>query len=130
MAIKVLPKHRVNDSSYLARFRREAEAVAALDHRNIVRAYDLDNGDDVHYMVMEYVDGRDLQAKVKEDGVLEYARAAEYIRQAAEGLEHAHEQGLIHRDIKPANLLVDQHNVVKVLDLGLARWSTTKTGPR
>jgi serine/threonine-protein kinase len=123
VAIKVLPKQRVNDSSYLARFRREAEAVAALDHRNIVRAYDVDNVGDIHYLVMEYVEGRDLQAMVKEEGVLDYARAADYIRQAAEGLEHAHQAGLIHRDVKPANLLVDQNNVVKLLDLGLARFT-------
>ena len=123
VAIKVLPKHRVNDSSYLARFRLEAEAVAALDHRNIVRAYDVDNVGDVHYLVMEYVEGRDLQVMVKESGVLDYALAAEYIRQAAEGLEHAHQAGLVHRDIKPANLLVDPHNVVKILDLGLARFT-------
>jgi len=123
VAIKVLPRQRVNDSSYLARFRREAEAIAALDHRNIVRAYDIDNVDDVHYQVMEYVEGRDLQTLVKEEGVLDYARAAEYIRQAAEGLEHAHRAGLIHRDVKPANLLVDRHNVIKVLDLGLARFT-------
>jgi serine/threonine-protein kinase len=123
VAIKVLPKQRVNDSSYLARFRREAEAIAALDHRNIVRAYDIDNVNDVHYMVMEYVEGRDLQALVSDEGVLDYPRAAEFIRQAAEGLEHAHQAGLIHRDIKPANLLVDSHKVVKVLDLGLARFT-------
>jgi eukaryotic-like serine/threonine-protein kinase len=123
VAIKVLPKHRVNDSSYLARFRREAEAVAAVDHRNIVRAYDVDSVGDVHYLVMEYVEGRDLQVMVTEQGALDYVRAADYIRQAAQGLEHAHQAGLIHRDIKPANLLVDQHNVVKVLDLGLARFT-------
>jgi serine/threonine protein kinase len=123
VAIKVLPKNRVNDSSYLARFRREAEAIAALDHRNIVRAYDIGNVNDIHYMVMEYVDGRDLQTLVTEKGVLDYPKAADYIRQAAEGLEHAHQAGLIHRDIKPANLLLDGHNVVKVLDLGLARFT-------
>jgi len=123
VAIKVLPKQRVNNTSYLARFRREAEAIAALDHRNVVRAYDIGNVNDVHYMVMEYVEGRDLQTMVKEQGVLDYARSADFIRQAAEGLEHAHRSGLIHRDIKPANLLVDQHNVVKVLDLGLARFT-------
>ena len=72
---------------------------------------------------MEYVEGRDLQQIVKEDGPLDYAVAADYIRQAAEGLAHAHEAGLIHRDVKPANLLVDQKNVVKVLDLGLARFT-------
>ncbi len=125
VAIKVLPKNRVDDSSYLQRFQREAQAAAALDHRNIVRAYDLDKDEptQTHYIVMEFVDGRDLQAMVKAEGPLEYARAADYIRQAAEGLSHAHQAGLIHRDIKPANLLVDKHNVVKVLDLGLARFT-------
>jgi serine/threonine-protein kinase len=123
VAIKVLPKNRVSDSSYLQRFHREAQAAAALDHRNIVRAYDVDNDGDVHYLVMEYVDGRDLQAIVKDKGPLDYPVTANYIRQAAIGLAHAHEAGLIHRDIKPANLLVDRSNVVKVLDLGLARFT-------
>lgn len=123
VAIKVLPKNRVEDSSYLQRFHREAQAAAALDHRNIVRAYDVDNDGDVHYLVMEYVEGRDLQVIVKEEGPLDYHVAADYVRQAALGLAHAHEAGLIHRDIKPANLLVDRNNVVKVLDLGLARFT-------
>lgn len=123
VAIKVLPKNRVEDSSYLARFHREAQAAAALDHRNIVRAYDVDNDGSNHYLVMEYVEGRDLQHVVKEDGPLGYIAAADYIRQAAEGLGHAHRANLIHRDVKPANLLVDRKNVVKVLDLGLARFT-------
>ncbi len=123
VAIKVLPSNRVSDTSYLARFHREARAAAALDHPNIVRAYDVDNDGDIHYMVMEYVDGRDLQQTVKRGGRLGYAAAADYIRQAAEGLAHAHSHGLIHRDVKPANLLVDQKKVVKVLDLGLARFT-------
>jgi eukaryotic-like serine/threonine-protein kinase len=123
VAIKVLPKDRVEDSSYLARFHREAQAAASLDHRNIVRAYDIDNMGDLHYIVMEYVEGRDLQQIVKERGPLDYAAAADYTRQAAEGLAHAHQSGLIHRDVKPANLLVDQKNVVKILDLGLARFT-------
>jgi serine/threonine-protein kinase len=123
VAIKVLPKDRVADSSYLARFHREAQAAAALDHRNIVRAYDVDNEGNTHYLVMEYIEGRNLHYLVKEDGPLEYAAAAEYVRQAAEGLAHAHQAGLIHRDVKPANLLVDRKNVVKVLDLGLARFT-------
>jgi serine/threonine protein kinase len=124
VAIKVLPKKYVDDSSYLARFHREARAAAALDHRNIVRAYDVDNDGSTHYMVMEYVDGRDLQQIVAQDGPLGYVAVAEYIRQAAEGLAHAHQAGLIHRDVKPANLLVDPKNVVKLLDLGLARFAS------
>lgn len=123
VAIKVLPKDRVKDSSYLARFHREAQAAASLDHRNIVRAYDVDNLGDLHYIVMEYIEGRDLQQIVKSDGPMDYVAAADYIRQAAEGLAHAHQSGLIHRDVKPANLLVDRKNVVKILDLGLARFS-------
>ena len=124
VAIKVLPKNRVDDSSYLARFHLEAQAAAALDHQNIVRAYDVDNDGAIHYLVMEYVEGRDLQQVVKDDGPLDYAAAAEYIRQGAEGLAHAHEASLIHRDVKPANLLVDPKNIVKVLDLGLARFTS------
>jgi serine/threonine protein kinase len=121
-AVKVLPKSKIDDSSYLGRFYREARAAAALDHPNIVRAYDVDNDGDLHYLVMEYVEGRDLQQIVKADGPLPFEMAAEYIRQAALGLAHAHQVGLIHRDVKPANLLVDTRNVVKVLDMGLARF--------
>ena len=123
VAIKVLPKARVQDATYLPRFQREARAAAALDHHNIVRAYDVDNEGDVHYLVMEYVQGRDLLVMVKEDGPLGYREAADYIRQAAEGLAHAHQAGLIHRDVKPGNLLVDPKGVVKLLDLGLARFT-------
>jgi eukaryotic-like serine/threonine-protein kinase len=132
VAIKHLPPNRVNDSSYLERFYLEARAAAKLDHKNIVRAYDIDhdqeNKKDNHFLIMEYVEGRDLQTLVKEVGPLDYDTAADYIRQAADGLEHAHNAGLIHRDIKPANLLVDQRGLVKVLDMGLARWEDdTKT---
>jgi serine/threonine protein kinase len=123
VAIKVLPQNRVNDSSYLPRFYREARAAAALDHANIVRAYDVDNDENLHYLVMEFVQGEDLQQLVKKNGPLPYEEAADYIRQAAMGLDHAHQKGLIHRDIKPANLLVDTSGVVKVLDMGLARFS-------
>jgi serine/threonine protein kinase len=123
VAIKVLPKNRVNDSSYLARFHREARAVASLDHPNIVRAFDVDNDGDVHYLVMEYIEGHDLKSVVDRDGPLPYRTAADYMRQAADGLAHAHEAGLIHRDVKPANLLIDAKQVVKLLDMGLARTS-------
>jgi len=122
-AIKVLPQNRVNDSSYLGRFYREARAAAALDHPNIVRAYDVDSDGDNHYLVMEYVEGTDLQKLVALQGVLPFETAAEYVRQSAFGLAHAHLVGLIHRDIKPANLLVDPKGTVKILDMGLARFA-------
>ena len=119
-AIKVLPKARVKDASYLARFQLEAKAIASLNHPNIVLAYDIDNEGDVHYIVMEYVDGIDLQMLVKRDGPLDPSTAAELIAQSARGLEHAHSKGVIHRDVKPANLLIDQDGVVRLLDMGLA----------
>lgn len=124
VAIKVLPQARVDDSSYLQRFHREAQAVAALDHRNIVRAYDVDQEGSVHFLVMEYVPGQSLQELVAKKGLLSPVVAAEYIRQAAEGLAAAHKAGLVHRDIKPGNLLVDDRGTVKLLDLGLARFSS------
>lgn len=129
VAIKVLPHSRVKDSSYLARFYREARAAAALDDPNIVRAYDVDSdvekqtGKETHYLVMEYVEGRDLQVAVTADGPLSPVQAADYMRQAASGLAHAHQVGLIHRDIKPGNLLIDVRGVVKILDMGLAAFS-------
>jgi len=128
VAIKVLPQKRVNDSSYLQRFYREARAAAALNHPNIVLAHDVDHDGGNHFLVMEYVEGSDLQVLVKRDGPLDYVQAANYIYQAAKGLEHAHRSGLIHRDMKPANLLVDQRGTVKVLDLGLARFSGEEEG--
>jgi serine/threonine protein kinase len=124
VAIKVLPKSRGTDteSSYLERFHREAQAIASLDHVNIVRAYDIDNEGDTHYLVMEYINGRDLNIIVRDSGPLDYITAARYTKQAARGLHYAHSVGLIHRDVKPANLLVDADGVVKILDLGLARF--------
>jgi len=121
-AIKVLPKSKLGKTSYLERFQREAKAIASLNHPNIVRAFDIDNERDTHYLVMEYVEGADLQILVKKHGPLPYAIAADYITQAALGLQHAHDEGLIHRDVKPANLLVDKNGVLKVLDLGLALY--------
>jgi serine/threonine-protein kinase len=122
-AIKVLPKSKLGNNSYLERFQREAKAIASLNHPNIVRAYDIDNEKDTHYLVMEYVEGADMQTLVRKHGPLPYAVAAYYIAQAARGLQHAHDAGLIHRDVKPANLLVDKKGMVKVLDLGLALFA-------
>jgi serine/threonine protein kinase len=121
VAIKVLPSNRVEDSTYLERFRTEARAAAKLDDPNIVRVYDIDNDGKTHYIVMEFVDGRDLHVLVKEEGPLGYERAADYIAQVARGIAHAHAMGLVHRDIKPANCMVTKHEVVKLLDMGLAR---------
>jgi len=120
-AIKVLPKNRVADTTYLERFRIEARAAAKLDDPNIIHTYDIDEFEGQHYLVMEYVEGQDLHQLVKEHGPLDYLVAADYIAQVASGLSHAHAMGLIHRDIKPANCLVDKNKVVKLLDMVVAR---------
>jgi serine/threonine protein kinase len=122
-AIKVLPQSKLGKSSYLARFQQEAKAIAALNHPNVVRAHDIDNQGDTHYIVMEYVDGDDLQTIVKKKGPLPFDKVANYIAQAAHGLQHAHDMGLIHRDVKPANVLINSDGKVKILDLGLALFS-------
>jgi len=120
VAIKVLPKKFTDQTSYLARFEREAQTAWRLSHANIVRAFDLEQTGHIHYIAMEFVDGLDLHAKVKQEGALPVEQAVDYVRQAALGLQHAHEEGLVHRDIKPANLILDKKGVVKILDLGLA----------
>jgi serine/threonine protein kinase len=122
VAVKVLPAAKAADPSSLERFYREARAVAALDHPNIVHAYDIDQDDNLHFLVMEYVDGTNLQDLVKKFGPLDVPRACHYIYGAAVGLQHAYELGLVHRDIKPGNVLVDRSGVVKILDMGLARF--------
>jgi serine/threonine-protein kinase len=126
-AIKVLPQHRVADATYVARFQLEGQSTAALDHPNIVRVYDLDHDGKIHYLVMEYIEGRDLEALVARGGPLDLVVAADFIAQAAAGLDYAHRAGLVHRDIKPANLLVDQQGVVKVLDMGLAKFAGARS---
>ncbi len=121
VAVKVLPVPKSEDRASLDRFYREARAIAAVDHPNIVRAYDIDQDDNLHFLVMEWVDGTNLQDLVKKFGPLDPVRACHYIYGAAVGLQHAHEIGIIHRDIKPGNILIDRSGVVKILDLGLAR---------
>src|SRR5438067_8459320 len=122
VAIKVLPPEKAADPVSLQRFYREARAVAALDHPNIVRAHDVDHDGGLHFLVMEYVDGSSLMEIVTKHGPLPVVRACHYVAQAADGLRHAHEAGLVHRDVKPANLLVDRAGVVRILDLGLVRF--------
>ena len=122
VAIKVLPPDLADDADALARFYREARAVAQLRHPNIAGAYDIDHVGKMHFLVMEYVDGKDLGQLMAHRGPMAPEVAAHYIAQAALGLQHAHEAGLVHRDIKPANLMVERSGTVKVLDLGLARF--------
>lgn len=120
VALKILPEERISSAASLRRFEREMEAVGKLKHPNIVHAYDAGEESGKRYLVMEYVDGVDLARLCKNRSPLPIAEACEVIRQAALGLQHAHEHALVHRDIKPSNLLLSFEGEVKVLDLGLA----------
>jgi predicted Ser/Thr protein kinase len=122
VAVKVLPREQARDKVTLERFQREARAAAALDHPNIVRVHDVSPGPGPAFLVMEYAEGKDLQEVLDQRGPVPYRKAVGYALQAAAGLQHAHERGVVHRDIKPGNLLLDRHGVVKVLDMGLARF--------
>jgi len=124
VAVKILPPDP-SDPTHVQRIRREAEAVAMLDHPNIVRAFDLDREGGLHFLVMEYIDGASLQYLVDSRGRPAVERAVNYVAQAALGLQHAHHNGLVHRDVKPSNLMLDWAGTVKLLDLGLARFART-----
>ena len=133
VAVKLLPDEKVQDAAAVARFEREMRAVGKLDHPNIVRAFDAGEDEGTHFLVMECVEGLDLATLVRRMGGLPVSDACELVRQAAVGLQHVHQHGLVHRDIKPSNLMltsgrtappaeVEQPETatVKILDLGLA----------
>jgi serine/threonine protein kinase len=123
VAVKVLPTAKAEEHDSLERFYREARAVAALDHPNLVRAFDIDQEEALHFLVLEYVDGASLQDIVRKSGPMDPNRACHYVYQSALGLQYAFEvAGLVHRDIKPSNILVDRSGLVKILDMGLARF--------
>jgi serine/threonine protein kinase len=121
VAIKVLTRSVAQSEKLVRRFQREVEAVARLSHPNIVMAHDADEAEVGHFLVMEFVNGRDLASEVQQRGALPIPEAVNCILQAARAMDYAHKQGIVHRDIKPANLLRDVQGVVKVADLGLAR---------
>jgi serine/threonine protein kinase len=125
VALKLIRKERLNNSEIVRRFQREVRVSAQLNHPNVVHAYDCGERGNLHFYVMEYVDGINLAQLVRRDGPLSIDLACECIRQAALGLQHAFERGLVHRDIKPHNLLLtkssDGQSVIKILDMGLAR---------
>ena len=127
VAIKFIAKEALADPDAARRFAHEIAAIGKLDHPNIVRATDAGCVAGSLYLVTEFVDGCDLARLTKIAGPLKPADACEIIRQAALGLQHAHEQQLVHRDIKPSNLLLGRDGAVKLLDFGLARLASDQT---
>ncbi len=123
VCIKTLPSAATQNPEMLERFRREARAVAALNHPNIVVGHDASETDGIHFLVMEYIEGSDLAKRVKESA-FPVNEAIDITLQTAKALAYAHRQGIIHRDIKPHNLLLDESGNVKILDMGIARFDS------
>jgi len=126
VAVKVLDATRVDRSGQMVRFFQEMKTIGKLVHPHIIRATDAGEADELHYLVMEYLDGVDASQLLLKVGPLRVADACEIARQTALGLQFAHQQSLVHRDIKPSNLLVTTAGQVKLLDLGIATLDDTK----
>jgi len=127
IAVKTLLAHFSGDPQFLARFRREAQSAAALNHPNIVGVYDTGSDDGTHYIVMEYIEGRTLRDIIREEGPLLPERAAEIAGDVCAALAFAHSHGIVHRDIKPANVMMTKTGEVKVTDFGIARAASSET---
>ena len=125
VAIKVLAPNYARDQAFVARFRREAQAAARMNHPGVVNVYDTGSDNGTHYIVMEHVQGRTLSEILKSEGRLMPERAAEIAEAVAAALSFAHEQGIVHRDIKPANIMITSSGEVKVMDFGIARAITS-----
>jgi len=121
VTVKVLRPEFSADEEFVARFQREARAVASLSHPNIVNVYDVGQEGDTHYLVMEYVDGDDLRSIIQREGCLTPPRAAAIALQICEALDHAHQNHIIHRDVKPHNILITKNGLAKLADFGIAR---------
>src|SRR5262245_8935567 len=127
VALKVVQASLTADAGAVHRFEHEVKAAAQLAHPNIVAAYDADEAGRLHFLVMEYVEGESLADYLRRRGPLPVAEACDCARQAALGLQHAFERGMVHRDVKPANLMRTPAGVVKILDFGLARLAQSQT---
>jgi len=130
VAVKILKDEFVNDEEFLERFEREAYAAGSLNHPNIVSIYDVGRDDNIHYIVMEYVDGITLKDYIRQNGALPWEEAADIAISILSALHKAHRHNIIHRDIKPQNILLTSDNVPKVSDFGIARAATTATATR
>jgi tRNA A-37 threonylcarbamoyl transferase component Bud32 len=127
VAIKILPPDLTRNDELLQRFRREADSAARLDHQNLVEILDVGEENGLHYILMAYVDGLNLQEHLDDQGKLEYREAARIGYEVALGLQAVHREGIIHRDIKPANILISSSREVKIVDFGLAFDAEDKT---
>ena len=130
VAVKILKDEFVGNEEFLRRFRNESKAVATLSHPNIVRIFDVNFGDRIQYIVMEYVDGITLKEYIEQNTVLKWKDAVHFTVQILRALSHAHDKGVVHRDIKPHNIMLLSDGTIKVMDFGIARFARDegKTG--
>ena len=126
-AVKILKKEYINDKNLVEKFTKEATAIANLSDNNIVNVLDVGMQDDIHYIVMEYVNGKTLKQIIREEGKLSYEKVLDYGIQIAKALDCAHRNNIIHRDVKPQNILVTNDGVVKVTDFGIAKSPNSET---
>lgn len=127
VAIKMLRSEFTNDEEFVKRFKVEAQAVASLSHPNVVSIYDVGHHDDMHYIVMEYVDGMTLKEFINKHGAINWQDAVKITIQICSAIEHAHKNNIVHRDIKPHNILLTKEGIAKVTDFGIARAVTSST---
>ena len=127
VAIKVLKEEYANDQEFIKRFQIEAQSAASLSHPNIVSIYDVSNDQDIHYIVMEYIEGKTLKDVIKNEGKLDWKESAEIASQIASGLSVAHKNHIIHRDIKPHNIIITKDDLAKITDFGIAKAATSST---
>lgn len=127
VAVKVIKDEFTRNPEAVERFHREVKTAAHLSHPNVVTAYDAEQADGVHFLVMEYVDGENLADLVKDSGRLTVSKACDYAHQVAMGMQHAHDEGMVHRDMKPHNLMLTKDGIVKILDFGLSSLSSATT---
>jgi serine/threonine-protein kinase len=127
VAVKILRPEFTNDEEFVKRFRIEAQAAASLSHPNIVSIHDVGHEDDVHYIVMEYVDGITLKEYILKKGLLSWKEAVSIASQICSAIEQAHRNSIVHRDIKPHNILITRDGIAKVADFGIARAVSSST---
>lgn len=127
VAVKILKNEYSEDAKFVTKFRQEAQAIACLSHPNIVGVYDVGQEQDMHYIVMEFVDGITLKKYIEQKGKLSVREAVGIGLQIANGLEAAHANHIIHRDIKPQNILISKDGTAKVSDFGIAKAASSNT---
>ena len=127
VAIKVLKQEFSEDSSFVTKFRAEAQSAAVLEHPNIVNIYDVGSENGLYYIVMEYIEGITLKTYIEKKGQLSFKESASIAIQVARGIEAAHNKNIIHRDIKPQNIMISSEGKVKVTDFGIAKATSSNT---